>query len=76
MVDTFTIRSLSSEDFKLTIVAVKSRSSGIITSSSSLERVAPAATRFERILSDWFELRTSSSLCVFEKKLNLANKTY
>lgn len=59
MLNTFAIKSLSSEDFKLTIVALKSRSSDIISSRSPLEQIALAATRFDRILSDWFEMTTS-----------------
>lgn len=49
---TFAIKSLNSEDFKLTTMPVKTRSSRIISSGSPLEWMAPAATRFDRILSD------------------------
>lgn len=56
---TFAIKSKSLDDFKLTTSAMKTRSSRIISSSSPLEWMAPAATKFERILSDWFEIRMS-----------------
>ena len=49
---TFAIKSLSSTDFKLVIVAVKSRSSLSISSSNPLDWMAPAAAKkgFSKIM--------------------------
>lgn len=71
---TFAIKSLYSEDFKLTAMPVKTRSSLVISSDSPLEWMAPAATKFERTLSDWLELIASWSLHVFDKLSSIATQ--
>nr|GMC87756.1 hypothetical protein Iba_scaffold64173CG0040 [Ipomoea batatas]GME13893.1 hypothetical protein Iba_scaffold14826CG0030 [Ipomoea batatas] len=53
--------SIPSGDLSLMIEEVKAKSSHMISSRIPLELIAPAATKFKRIRSDWFDVTMSSS---------------